>query len=44
MVKGKSASFTVRPVTVTGKFTISEFEDFEGNTLAIYRLDGEAVK
>ncbi len=44
MVKGTTASFTVRPVSVTGKFTISEFEDFEGNTLAIYRIDGEAVK
>ncbi len=44
MEKGKSTSFTVRPVSVTGKFKISEFSDPDGNTLAIYRLDGEAVK
>jgi len=44
MVKGQTASFTVRPVSVTGKFMISEFEDFDGNTLAIYRLEGEQVK
>lgn len=44
MVKGKSTSFTVRPVSVTGKFTVSEFKDPDGKHLAIYRLDGEVVK
>lgn len=44
MVKGTSTSFTVRPVTVTGTFSISEFKDPDGNHLAIYRLEGEAVK
>lgn len=44
MVKGTSASFTVRPVSVTGTFSISEFKDPDGNHLAIYRLDGEEVK
>jgi len=44
MVKGKSTSFTVRPVSVTGKFTVSEFKDPDGKHLAIYRLAGEIVK
>ena len=44
MVKGTSASFTVRPVSVTGTFSVSEFKDPDGNHLAIYRIDGEAVK
>ena len=44
MVKGKSTSFTVRPVSVTGKFTVSEFKDPDGKHLAIYRIAGELVK
>lgn len=44
MVKGKSTSFTVRPVSVTGKFKVSEFKDPDGKHLAIYRLEGEVVK
>jgi len=44
MAKGKSTSFTVRPVSVTGTFSISEFTDPDGNHLAIYRLEGEEVK
>lgn len=44
MVKGKSTSFTVRPVTVTGTFSVSEFLDPDGKHLAIYRLEGEEVK
>lgn len=44
MVAGKSTSFTVRPVSVTGRFTVSEFKDPDGKHLAIYRLDGEEVK
>ena len=44
MVAGKSTSYTVRPVSVEGKFSISEFKDPDGNHLAIYRLDGLQVK
>lgn len=44
MIAGKSTSFTVRPVSVTGKFTVSEFKDPDGKHLAIYRLDGDEVK
>ena len=44
MIAGTSASFTVRPVSVTGTFKIDEFKDPDGNHLAIYHLDGEVVK
>jgi hypothetical protein len=44
MKPGKSTNFTVRPVAVTGDFTIREFLDPDGNTLAIYHLDGDAVE
>ncbi len=44
MAAGKSASFTVRPVSVEGKFEISEFKDPDGKHLAIYRMVGEEVK
>ena len=44
MAAGKSASFTVRPVSVEGKFEIAEFKDPDGKHLAIYRLVGEEVK
>jgi hypothetical protein len=44
MAPGKSASFTVRPVSVEGKFEISEFKDPDGKHLAIYRMVGEEVK
>lgn len=44
MAKGKSASFTVRPVTVEGKFHIREFTGPDGRHLAIYRMVGEKVK
>ena len=44
MAPGKSASFTVRPVLVEGKFEISEFKDDDGKHLAIYRMIGEEVK
>ena len=37
------ADFTTVPVTVTGKFTVKELV-FEGKQLAIYRIDGTAVK
>ena len=44
MAPGKSASFTVRPVSVEGKFEISEFKGPDGKHLAIYRMVGEQVK
>ncbi len=44
MAPGKSASFTVRPVSVEGKFEVSEFLGPDGKHLAIYRLVGEDVK
>jgi hypothetical protein len=44
MAPDKSASFTVRPVSVEGKFEISEFIGPDGKHLAIYRMVGEAVK
>ena len=44
MLDDARANFTVRPVTVIGKFTIKELADAEGRTLAIYHLDGREVK
>ncbi len=43
MQSGKSASFSVRPVTVEGNFKIDEWEDFDGVIRAIYHLDGDSV-
>ncbi|WP_419184650.1 DUF3299 domain-containing protein [Botrimarina mediterranea] len=40
----KSAEFSVRPVAVEGKFKVEEFYGPDDKPLAIYRLDGEAVK
>ncbi|HUG69988.1 MAG TPA: DUF3299 domain-containing protein [Pirellulaceae bacterium] len=44
MAPDKSASFTVRPVSVEGKFEISEFLGPDGKHWAIYRMVGEEVK
>jgi hypothetical protein len=44
MQGGKSAEFSVRPVAVEGKFKVEEFYGPDDKPLAIYRLDGEAVK
>ncbi len=44
MVDGESTSFTVRPIAVEGVFKISEFLGPDGKHLAIYHLDGKAVK
>jgi len=43
MIDGASADFTVRPVSVEGVFTIQEVVGAEGNTLAVYHLDGKQV-
>jgi hypothetical protein len=44
MQGGKSAEFSVRPVAVEGEFKVEEFYGPDDKPLAIYRLDGEAVK
>ena len=43
-LKGTTATFTTKPIAVEGVFKIEEFNDPDGNTLAIYRLDGTKVK
>jgi hypothetical protein len=44
MAKGKSASFTVRPVAVEGVFSVRSFKGPDGKHLAIYHLVGQSVK
>lgn len=44
MTSGNSADFTTRPVAVEGTFTIKEYEDFDGNLLAIYHMHADKVK
>ena len=47
MESGKSTSFSIRPVTVEGRFRIEEFPPAagrEGNPLAVYQLQGRSVK
>ncbi len=43
MVEGHTAEFSVRPVTVEGKFSFQKLE-LDGKLLAIYHLDGVSVK
>jgi hypothetical protein len=44
MIPGKTASFSIRPVAVTGTFRVEELRGPDGRHLAIYTLDGEAVE
>jgi hypothetical protein len=44
MAEGASTSFTVRPVTVDGVFSVREFRGPDGKHLAIYHLQGKSVK
>jgi hypothetical protein len=44
MIPGKTASFSIRPVAVTGTFRVEELRGPDGRHLAIYALDGEAVE
>ena len=44
MADGKSTSFTVRPVSVEGRFQIHEFKGPDGKHLAIYRMQGLKVQ
>jgi len=44
MLGSATTSFTVRPVSVEGTFSIVPVKDPDGNFVAIYHLDGKAVK
>ena len=44
MKPGKTASFSIRPVAVTGTFRVEELRGPDGRHLAIYALDAEAVE
>ncbi len=44
MLPPATATFTVRPVSVEGSFSIRELKGPDGNYLAIYHLDGKEVK
>lgn len=44
MKPGKTASFSIRPVAVTGTFRVEELRGPDGRHLAIYTLNGEAVE
>ncbi len=44
MLGSATATFTVRPVSVEGTFSISPLKDPDGNFVAIYHLDGKEVK
>jgi hypothetical protein len=45
MVEGNTANFSVRPVTVEGKFSFQKLEDpIDGALRAIYHLEGTSVK
>jgi hypothetical protein len=44
MQPGQSAEFSIRPVAVTGKFEVNEFDGPDGRCLAIYHMDAEGVE
>lgn len=44
MQAGKTAEFSIRPVAVSGKFQIREFQGPDGVHLAIYQIEGESVE
>jgi hypothetical protein len=44
MHSGRTAAFSIRPVAVTGTFTVEELRGPDGKHLAIYALDGESVE
>ena len=44
MTGGASASYTIRPIAVEGKFTVKPFQGPDGKHLSIYHLSGTAVK
>jgi len=44
MRPGRSTNFSVRPVAVTGVFSLKELKGPDGKHLAIYALEGEEVR
>ena len=44
MRPGQTAEYTIRPVTVTGKFGIQEIVSPDGRHLAVYHIAGESVQ
>lgn len=44
MKPGKTAEYSIRPVTVTGEFAVRELFDPDGKHLAIYHLEADAVQ
>ena len=44
MIAPATAEFTVRPVSVVGRFSVREVKGPDGSYLAIYHLDGKQVK
>ncbi len=44
MAPGRTASFSIRPVAVTGRFRVDELRGPDGRHLAIYALEGEQVQ
>jgi hypothetical protein len=44
MKPSRSTDYSLYPVAVDGTFTIHEMLDPDGNTVAIYHLDGEQVR
>ncbi|HTU25140.1 MAG TPA: hypothetical protein VMF30_07070 [Pirellulales bacterium] len=44
MLDDATTNFTVRPVTVIGKFSVKEVVDADGKQLAIYRLEAREAK
>jgi hypothetical protein len=44
MIAPATAEFTVRPVSVVGRFSVREVKGPDGSYLAIYHLDGKEVK
>ena len=43
-LKGTTTSFTVKPIAVEGLLKVDEFKDPDDNVLAVFRIDGTAVK
>lgn len=43
LAKGKETDYTVRPVAVTGKFLLKEYQGPDGNVWAIYRMKDAEV-
>ena len=42
--KGKKTNYTVRPVTIEGKFSLKEYKGPDGNVWSIYRMTDVNVK